>query len=212
MIVEEVMNRNTTTLFPEDTIEKALRTLTEKGIRHIPIVNHEHELVGLISDRDVRDACPSILDNPVSMDSLQQPIERIMTKHVITCHPLDFVEEIATIFYDNKIGCLPVTKEGKLVGIITETNVLHTLVELTGAYQPGSQIEVRVSNEPGVLSKVVSIFAKEGINIITILVYPDKDEHKVLVFRIQTMNPLRIIEVIREEGYEVLWPSIAGIS
>ena len=73
MIVEEIMNRNTTTLSPKDTIETALRTLAEKGIRHIPIVNNEHEVVGIISDRDVRDACPSILDKPVSMDSLQQP-------------------------------------------------------------------------------------------------------------------------------------------
>lgn len=213
MIVEEIMNPNATTLSPADTIETALRTLAAKSIRHIPIVNKEHEIVGIISDRDVRDACPSILDQSVSMDALKQPVERIMTKSVITCHPLDFVEEIATIFYDNKIGCLPVTKKGKLVGIITEKSVLHTLVELTGAHQPGSQVEIKVKNGPGILSRVVEVFAKRNVNIVSVLVYPDKDEHhKVLVFRIQTMNPLKIIETLREEGYDVLWPNVTGIS
>ncbi|MFX3625426.1 MAG: acetoin utilization AcuB family protein [Ectobacillus sp.] len=213
MIVEEIMNANAIALSPADTIETALRTLAAKSIRHIPIVNEENEIVGIISDRDIRDACPSILDTNVSTDTLKQPIERIMTKNVITCHPLDFVEEVATVFYDNKIGCLPVTKEGKLVGIITEKNLLHTLIELTGVHQPGSQIEVKVTNEPGILSKVVAVFAKMNTNIVSVLVYPDKDEnHKVLVFRIQTMNPLKIIEALRKEGYQVLWPNLTGIS
>ncbi|MFD3445286.1 acetoin utilization AcuB family protein [Microbacteriaceae bacterium 4G12] len=213
MIVEEIMNLHVTTLSPTDTIETALRVLTMKSIRHIPIVNEENEVVGIISDRDVRDACPSILDKDVSMDTLLQPVERIMTTNVITCHPLDFVEEIATIFYENKIGCLPVTKEDKLVGIISESNVLHTLVELTGAHQPSSQIEIKVLNEPGILGKVVAVFSKMRINIVSVLVYPDKDpNHKVLVFRIQTMNPLKVIEELREEGYHVLWPNLTGIS
>jgi acetoin utilization protein AcuB len=213
MIVEEIMNQNVTTLRPSDTIEMALRTLTEKCIRHIPITNEQHEVVGIISDRDVRDASPSIFDTNVSMDALHQPIERIMTTDVITCHPLDFVEEIATIFYDNRIGCLPVTKEGKLVGIITESTVLHTLVKLTGAHQPSSQMEIKVKNEPGILGRVVSVFSKKNINIVSVLVYPHKDEsYKVLVFRIQTMNPLHIIHELREEGYDVLWPNITGIS
>ncbi|UOY94322.1 acetoin utilization AcuB family protein [Ectobacillus sp. JY-23] len=208
MIVEEIMNKHVITLSPADTIETALRTLTAKGIRHIPIVTANQEVVGIISDRDVRDACPSILDEHICNDMLKQPIQRIMTQPVITCHPLDFVEEIATVFYDNKIGCLPVTQAGSLVGIITETNVLHTLVELTGAHQPGSQVEVQVENIPGILSKVVAVFAKENVNIVSVLVYPAKDEmQKILVFRIQTMNPLKIINQLRGEGYHVLWPN-----
>lgn len=75
---------------------------------------------------------------------LKQPLELIMKHPVMTCHPLDFVEEIATLFFENKIGCLPVTKAGKLVGIISESTVLHTLVKLTGAHQPSSQIEIQV--------------------------------------------------------------------
>lgn len=209
MIIEEIMNQSLTTLNPDDTIETALRTLTEKNIRHIPIVNKKYEIVGIISDRDIRDASPSILDKNISMDTLTLPIKHIMKHPVMTCHPLDFVEEIATLFFDHKIGCLPVTKAGKLVGIVSESSVLHTLVKLTGAHQPSSQIEVQVSNEPGILEKVVSIFSELHVNIVSVLVYPAKNEtYKVLVFRIQTMNPLKAIEQLEQDGYHVLWPNV----
>ncbi|ENQ3079162.1 TPA: acetoin utilization AcuB family protein [Bacillus pseudomycoides] len=212
MIVEEIMNQNVTSLRPTDTIETALRTLAAHSIRHIPVVNEQYEVVGIISDRDVRDASPSILDEHVSKDALQEPIERIMKHPVMTCHPLDFVEEIATLFFENKIGCLPVTKSGKLVGIISESTVLHTLVKLTGAHQPSSQIEIQVKNEPGILGKVVAVFSELKINIVSVLVYPAKEESdKVLVFRIQTMNPLKAIEELEQKGYHVLWPNIAGM-
>ncbi|WP_000634584.1 CBS domain-containing protein, partial [Bacillus cereus] len=105
MIVEEIMNQNVVTLHPNDTIETAIRTIRTKGIRHIPIVDQNNHVVGIISDRDVRDASPSILDEQVSLDMLQQPLELIMRHPVMTCHPLDFVEEIATLFFENKIGC-----------------------------------------------------------------------------------------------------------
>ena len=77
---------------------------------------------------------------------------------LITGHPLDFVEEIGAIFYEHKISCLPIVKERKLVGIITQTDLLHTLVELTGAHQPGSQIEIKVPNQAGVLSEITNVF------------------------------------------------------
>jgi acetoin utilization protein AcuB len=91
--------------------------------------------------------------------------------------------------------------------------LLHTFVQLTGANQPGSQIEVKVPNVAGMLSEVSDVFRKNKVNIASVLVYPDKDERfKVLVFRVQTMNPMALIEELDKEGYTVLWPNIPGIS
>ena len=84
-----------------------------------------------------------------------------MKTNMITGHPLDFVEEVGTIFYEHHISCLPIVKEHTLVGIITKTDLLHTLVELTGAHQPSSQIEIKVPNRAGVLSEMTSVFLKE---------------------------------------------------
>lgn len=213
MIVEQIMKKNVFTLSPKDTIASAVKLLEKYKIRHIPIIDEQQSIVGIISDRDVRDANSSIFRSNEHLEDLEQPIETIMTTDVITGHPLDFVEEISAILYEHNIGCLPITKGGKLVGIVTETDLLHTMVQLTGANQPGSQIEIKVANKAGMLSEVATIIGKRNVNISSVLVYPDQDErYKILVFRVQTMNPMAIITDLKNEGYHVLWPNMPGIS
>lgn len=213
MIVEEIMRTQVLTLKKDDTIESALKILIENHLRHIPIVDDENRVIGIISDRDIRDASPSILNNN-GHEALLNPVEKIMTRNVITVHPLDFVEEVSAIFYEREIACLPVTKEGKLVGIITEKDMLYTLIQLTGANQVGTQIEIKVKNVAGMLTNVAAIIGKRNININSVLVYPDNrdSDHKVLVFRIQTMNPTNIINDLKKEGYTVLWPNLPGMT
>ncbi|WP_027409628.1 acetoin utilization AcuB family protein [Anoxybacteroides tepidamans] len=213
MIVEQIMKTNVTTLQPYNTIAEAAQLLKQQHIRHIPIVDDDNCLIGLVTDRDIRDASPSIFHVADRLEDLQKPVSTIMKTDVITGHPLDFVEEVAALFFEHRISCLPIVKDGKLIGIITETDLLHTLVQLTGAHQPSSQIEVKVPNLSGILSEVAAIFGKRNINISSVLVYPDQDEHyKILVFRIQTMNPIGIISDLKNAGYTVLWPSLPEVS
>lgn len=136
-----------------------------------------------------------------------------MKTDIIVGHPLDFVEEVAALFYEHRIGCLPIVNGGKLVGIITETDLLHTLIQLTGAHQPGSQIEIKVPNEAGMLSKAASIISNRHVNIASVLLYPDSDpNYKILVFRVQTMNPINLIHDLKKAGYTVLWPNLPGVT
>lgn len=213
MIIENIMKKNVVTLTPEDSIATAINKLKQNKIRHIPITTNNGILVGIVSDRDIREASPSSLTSEQEKVSLlTKPLKEIMKTEVITAHPLDFVEEAAAIFYEKKIGCLPVIKHGKLVGIITETDVLYTFVQLTGAHQPSSRIEVRVPNRTGMLSEVSAIFHKKSVNISSVLVYPDQNEqYKILVFRVQTMNTMGVVNELQENGYTVLWPNIPGM-
>ncbi|MYL50386.1 CBS domain-containing protein [Halobacillus litoralis] len=213
MLVEEIMKEKVITLSPEETIEKALKLLHEHHIRHIPIINEENEVIGIVSDRDVRDASPSIFDKETDHEELKNPIRSIMTSPVTTVHPLDFVEEVASIFYEQEIACVPVTRDEKLVGIITEKDMLYTLIQLTGTHVQSSQIEVKVINKPGILPQVTQVFGKRKVNISSVLIYPYKPDpkYKIIVVRIQTMNPLPTIEDLKSEGYEVLWPQMPGI-
>ncbi|QFF99725.1 CBS domain-containing protein [Psychrobacillus glaciei] len=214
MIVEDIMNTSVPTLTPSHTINDALLLLKEKRIRHLPIINEQREVIGVVTDRDLKEATPSSLLSIQNPEIYELPLEEIMTKNPITGHPLDFVEETATIFYDNRIGCLPIVSKGKLVGMITESDLLYKFIELTGAHQPGSQIEVRVPNQPGILFEVSKIFYEQKMNVLSVLVYPDKvrSDYKILVLRVKTMNPLQLIEAIRAEGFEVLWPNHPGMN
>ncbi|MCA0972779.1 acetoin utilization AcuB family protein [Halobacillus litoralis] len=214
MLVEEIMKSEVITLKADASIETALKLLQENHIRHIPIIDDEHQVIGIVSDRDVRDACPSIFDGDTNPDELQHPIESIMTSPVITVHPLDFVEEVASIFYEHEIASVPVTTNDKLVGILTEKDMLYTLIQLTGTHVQSSQIEVKVINKPGILPKVTQVFGKRKVNISSVLIYPYKPDeaYKIIVVRLQTMNPLPIIEDLKAEGYEVLWPQMPGMT
>lgn len=214
MIVEEIMKTDVAYLSPTDTISKAILLMTSKKIRHIPIVNEQHHVVGLITDRDIKDATPSIFRSHENKEDLEKPILSIMKENVITGHPLDFVEEIAALFYEHKISCMPIINDGRLVGIVTETDLLHTLVELTGAHQPGSQIEIKVPNKTGMLLDIATIIKNHKANIQSVLVYPDKKDvnYKIIVIRLQTMNPVAVIEDLKLGGHQVLWPNLPGVS
>lgn len=214
MIVEEIMKTNVITLTQNHSINDAYKLMLHHKIRHLPIVDENKHLLGIVSDRDIRDALPSILiDSNKQRNVLVKPIKTIMKTNIITGHPLDFVEEIGTVFYEHPISCLPIVKEHTLVGIITKTDLLHTLVELTGAHQPSSQIEIKAPNRAGVLSEMTSVFLKRKTNILSILVYPYKhdEKYKMIVIRVQTINPTSLIEDLKHAGYQVLWPNLPGI-
>lgn len=209
MLVESIMKKEVVTLPPEAAIKEALELLQRHHIRHIPIVNRDGQLVGIVSDRDVRDASPSIFDETTHATELERPIESIMSHPVVTTHPLDFVEDIASIFYEEEFACLPVVSQDVLVGMVTEKDMLYTLIQLTGTNVQSSQIEVKVPHRAGILPEVAHIFGKKKVNISSVLVYPYKEDikYKILVFRFQTMNPLPVIEEIKKAGFEVLWPN-----
>lgn len=208
------MKTDVATLFPSDTIADAIDLMEARKIRHIPIIDLEGQLVGLVTVAKIREATPSIFRANEHPEDLKKPLEMIMERNVITGHPLDFVEEVAGLFYEHKISCIPIINDRKLAGIVTETDLLRTLVELTGAHQPGSQIEIKVPNLTGKLSDITTVIKKRKANILSVLVYPDKtDDHfKILVIRVQTMNPTALIQDLKDAGHQVLWPNLPGIS
>lgn len=212
MLVEKIMTKDVIALTPSDTIYSAIVLTKEKNFRHIPIVDQDYHLIGLVSDRDLKDATPSIFDTDKYSEDLQKPISTIMKTEIICGHPLDFVEEIGAVFSENKINCLPIVKEKKLVGIITSSDLLQSFVELTGVNKPGSQIEIKIPDKPGILHEICEILTKRNVNILSVLLYPEKDIHefKILVIRVQTINPSIIINDLQNDGYEIIWPSLSG--
>lgn len=209
MLVEDVMKRNVITLPPTASIHEALLLLRKHRIKHIPITNEENHVIGIVSDRDIRDASPSIFEKDSDQVELQKEIQSIMSYPVITVHPLDFIEEIARIFYDEEFSSLPVVNNNKLVGMITERDMLYTFIQLTGTHVQGSHIQIKIPNEPGQLPKVTAFFSERNLNIISVLIYPyKKDPHyQILVFRFETINPSPIINDLIKAGYHLLWPN-----
>lgn len=211
MIVEEIMKTDLITLTPKNTVLDALQLMKNKQIRHIPIVDEDKKLVGLITSNTLKNRLS--LEN-IENRKLKNIIEDIMIKDLITAHPLDFVEEIALTFYEMKISCLPIVSGGKLVGLVTASDLLYTYIELTGANKPSSKIDIRVEDKPGILSDIMSIFKSHNANILSVLLFPDsKDEkYKIVTIRVQILNPLSIINDLKKENFNVLWPNLPGVT
>ncbi len=213
MLVEEIMNTNVVTCPENETIHFAIEIMKLNKVRHLPIVDEKEQLIGIVAERNIKDALPLSIDKQDSTSFFSMPIKNIMVTDVITAHRLDFVEDLAAILYERKIGCIPIVEDHKVIGLVTETDMLYTLVQLTGAHQPSSIIEVLVENKIGVLGDVAKIIGMENVNITSVLLYPnDNQSMKRLVFRIQTMDPTVVIQKLKEHGYNVPWPAVPGLS
>lgn len=210
LLVEEVMHKNMYKLKETDPIYRAVDLIEQKRIRHIPIIDNSERVIGIVSDRDIRASLPSIFSPDNKWDALTKQVRSIMTKDIITVHPFDFVEEISALFYQHQIGCLPVVHNDQFVGLITETDVLKTFVELTGVHLPGSQFKIRTPNSSETLSDILQVINQFQTLIHSVLVYPDKKNNNknIIVIRLSTIHPIPIVRSLKEHHFEVLSPSV----
>jgi len=203
MLVKDVMKSPVLSVGPETTLEEAYKLLLEKGIRHLPVVA-EGRLLGIITDRDIRLATSHL--NPEGPCPGCARVEEVMTKEVVTAHPLDPVEEAARVMRHRKIGSLPVLEDGEIVGIVTGIDLLDALLRLTGVTEPSGRLEVRLPDRVGELARLTGFLAGRGVNIHSLLSYPEEGEYVRAVVRVNTLETHLLAQGLRETGFEVLWP------
>jgi acetoin utilization protein AcuB len=198
--VRDSMTRDVITLGPEASAAEAWALCREHNIRHVPIVQ-EGQLVGLVSDRDLRDVRGGDRESDTPR---WVRLGDMMTRNVVTIHPLDTIEHAAREIYERKISCLPVVADDELVGIITSEDLMHTLIELVGAHGLGTWIEVEVPNEPGTLADVTDVIRDRKVNIAGIFLGPaSRETNRLIVLRLETTNPAGTVRGLEEAGYRV---------
>ncbi|CAN5232002.1 acetoin utilization AcuB family protein [soil metagenome] len=200
--VRDSMTQDIFTLGPEASAAEAWALCREHKIRHVPIVA-DGRLVGLVSDRDLRDVSPP-RENREAATMRWVRVGDMMSRNVVTIHPLDTVDHAAREIYDRRIGCLPVVDEGNLVGIVTSSDMMRTLIELIGARDFGSWVEVEVANEPGQLANVTDVIRDRSVNIAGVyLAQADRETYRTIVLRLETENPDGTVRALEEAGYRV---------
>lgn len=203
MLVKDVMKAPVLTVGPETTLDEAYRLLLERSIRHLPVVEGGR-LVGIITDRDIRLATSHL--NPKGPCPGCTQVGEVMTKGVVTAHPLDPVEEAARVMRERKIGCLPVLEREAVVGIVTGIDLLDALLKLTGVTEPSGRLEVRLPDRVGELARLTGFLAGQGVNIHSLLSYPEDGAFVRAVVRVNTLETHFLAQALREAGYEVVWP------
>ncbi len=219
LLARDWMTRRLVTLSPEASVAEALTLCRERRIRHIPILEERH-LVGIVSDRDLRDASPALGDAERLLALQEIRVGDVMTQEVSTADPRDSIENVAQEMYELKIGSLPVVAEEpmvdeglavaeeELLGIVTSSDVMRALVTLTGLPEPGCRIEVRAPNREGILAEVAGKIQDLEVDIFSVLSDPDRRSgNRTMVFQLVTTDPSSVMQGLKMADYEVSWVS-----
>lgn len=206
MLVQDVMQAELITITPETALPEALRLVQRRGVRHLPVVENGN-LVGIVSDRDLKRAMPSAATS-LSAQELNYLLDRVtvgefMTRGVITIAPMFPVEEAARLMVTEKISALPVTEGGKLVGIVTETDVLRLFATAMGALEPSSRLDVLLGERPAGLGEAIQIVEGAGAPISSVMTLAGRGSAKEAVIRVATINPGAAIKALEAKGYTV---------
>ena len=188
MLVGERMSKNPITVTRDTNLDDALRLMREQNVRRLPVVDKKGQLVGIVSDKDLYLASPSSATT-LDMFELRYLLSRltmnkIMSSPVITVAPSTPLEEAGRIMRDEKIGGLPVVDDdGRLVGIITESDLFGMFVELLGGRRPGVRVTAKVPNVKGELAALTSAISAQGGNILTLstLDLPESQQGEVML-------------------------------
>ncbi|MEA4900273.1 CBS domain-containing protein [Desulfitobacterium sp.] len=195
MYVRQFMTSQVFTVSPDDNVADTMALMREKKINRLPVVQ-KGKLVGIVTDGDLREVSPS----PATTLSIfelnylvaKTSIRDVAVKKVITCTPDTKLEDAAVLMRDHGIGALPVLDHEKLVGIITETDIFDTFLDMMGFRSPGDRMVIETKDGVGVMVDLSTIIKDYDVNITSLAVYHLKDNKVQILVR---LNGDRVKEV-----------------
>ena len=216
--MREKIRRNPVTIDPGASFFEAQNLIQGKGIRHLPVVDENNGLLGIVTESDIRKAGPSDVDmlrvqeagsllKNLKVSAFMTPREKL-----VTITPDTIIEEAVQLMHDHKIGCLPVLEGDKLYGIFTETDALDLLVDVFGSKEKGTRLTVALEDKPGMMHGVFEIFKAHNASV-TSMVSPSfmVEGMRIAAIRIRTEEYEPIVKDLEKAGYKVLsigkWPS-----
>ncbi len=172
MLIRERMSHPVITVNADSSMQEALTIMRQERIRRLPVINKRGQMVGIVTETDLAKAMPSQATTLSAYEIRELvgkvKVEKIMTTEVVTVMDDTPIEEAARIMADCDVSGLPVMREGKLVGLITESDLFKILLEMFGARESGMRLTVEVPKEPGQLARLTSAISGIGGNIVSL--------------------------------------------
>ncbi|WP_019851593.1 CBS and ACT domain-containing protein [Desulfitobacterium sp. PCE1] len=206
MYVKQFMTSRVFTVSPEDNIADTMALMREKQINRLPVVE-KGKLVGIVTDGDLREVSPS----PATTLSIfelnylvgKTPIRDVAVKKVITCTPDTKIEDAALLMREHGIGALPVVENSKLVGIVTESDIFDTFLDIMGFRSPGQRFVIETKDEVGVMVDLASIMKEHDVNITSLAVYHLSDNKVQILARLNGDRVNEVKESLVSKGYDL---------
>ncbi|EGJ49945.1 CBS and ACT domain-containing protein [Desulfocurvibacter africanus] len=194
MLIKDWMNTPVITIGPDESMMKASKLLKDKNIRRLPVVDDTGKLIGILSDRDIKEASPSKATT-LDVHELYYLLSEIKVKDIMTKNPVrlkaeDSVEKAAVLLSEKSLGGLPIVDDNdSVVGIITEKDMFDILIEITRVRDGGVQMGFQLPRTPGALKPILEDLAGSGAKILSIItVYPKGQPNRKAFIRIDEME------------------------
>ena len=192
MLVKNRMSHPIIAVSPDTPIMEAMELMKQKSIRRMPVLDNG-KLVGIVSDKDLLNAAPSDATSlsvwEVNYLVARIKIKDVMTKNVMTITEDTPIEEAARIMADNKVGGLPIMRNGEVIGLITETDLFKLLLELMGAREMGVRVTAVIPDTLGELDALTHAIAEAGGSFISFGQFnADDTDHRVVSFKVTGLS------------------------
>ena len=197
MKIKSLMIPDPNTITKDASIKDAIEIMKVNSIRHLPVVNRESILEGFVTLADLKvGLIPSMVAGLTLAD--------LMIKDPVTVDPNNDIEIAAQLIYKYKISGIPVVKKGKLVGIITESDLLRAFIDMMGILNASSRVDVALSAEAGEFRKVLQVLEEEGAEIINVGMTPQRTKKKTYSFRLAPCKTDAIKKALEKQGFKVV--------
>jgi len=213
MFIDKSMTSKVITINRDAGLDEARKRMEDNNIRHLPVVEEDNTLIGIITDRDIRSALPSVfstcLNNPEEMQRIAGlKVEDVMTKDPITISPMNTLEDALMMMHKMRKGAFPVVDQhGKLTGIISTRDLIRAFINVLGMEIPGTLLCIEVEDKLGQMKRIVDAITAEGIPFGSILVARHWDAGKRAVFPyLLTNNVVKVKKKLEGMGYTLLNP------
>lgn len=210
MYIGRIMHTELITIHPDASLVEANDLIKNKNIDHLLVVNDKGKLVGLLSDRDLKQywASPATSLSSHELTYLLEKIavKSIMVEAIVTVGVDTTIERAAYIMQTNNINSLPVMEKDELVGIITSTDVMGVLLEAIGMHEESVRICVLVDDRIGKLAEVSALLRDKNINIQSLVTWPVRKHPGVhqLVMRVSGDDGPKAVITLNKNGFKVL--------
>lgn len=201
MFVRDCMTHDPVVVRPESDPMAANMVLKFRGFRHLPVVDVDGKLVGIVDRADLE----LFLAEAGSPDIMkrQHRVDQAMTREVVTVPPGCPLEEAAMLMVEHKIGSLPVVEADKLVGIITETDIFKQFAAVLGGGTESLRLTIQVADTPGQLAKVAACIARVSGNVSSIVAYAAGEPDRInLTLRVEGAEREAVLGAV--SGFDVL--------
>lgn len=210
MKVGEIMSTNVVTVTEDTLVDDAKKIMDAHRIRRLPVMKKD-KLVGLVTKHMLLEAAPSPATslNIWELHYLlsKMTVNKIMVKNPFTIFPDMPVEEALQLGQEKGYGGFPVVEDGRLVGVVTESDIVRMMTRVLGVKEKGKRIDIRASNKFGNMKKIMDVLDKSKTVLLSMMTLPPEEWEKewLVVLRLQSDDVKPIAEDLKSAGFKVTY-------